>query len=178
MKFPTRLRFLLLAPAFVLLSPPQSPRQAADGAGVSIGTAVRPSLFSEAAYASTLARECNMVEPEDAMKWWVSRRNPDSFDFREADEVVAFGSTPTAPAAASYGSTKPTSPSEPTTGSSRNSPHAGARSRHKLLALSFQPTQPNLVLPNAAPFFATEESQSPPRPSASQGQRQERTIHL
>jgi GH35 family endo-1,4-beta-xylanase len=92
MKFPSRLRFLLLAPAFVLLSPPQSLRQAADGAGVSIVAAVRPSLFSEAAYASTLAREFNMVKPEDAMKWWVIRRNPDSFDFREADEVVAFGS--------------------------------------------------------------------------------------
>jgi endo-1,4-beta-xylanase len=90
MKFPSRLRFLLLAPAFVLLSPPQSLRQAADGAGVSIGTATRPSLFSEAACASTLAREFNMVEPEDTMKWWVIRRNPDSFDFREADEVVAF----------------------------------------------------------------------------------------
>jgi GH35 family endo-1,4-beta-xylanase len=31
-----------------------------------------------------------MVEPEDAMRWWVIRRNPDGFDFREADEVVAF----------------------------------------------------------------------------------------
>jgi|HubBroStandDraft_4_1064222.scaffolds.fasta_scaffold35475_2 hypothetical protein len=178
MKFPSRLRFLLLAPAFVLLSPPQSLRQAADGAGVSIGTAVRPSLFSEAAYASILAREFDVVEPEDAMKWWGIRRNPDSFDFREADEVVAFGSTPTAPAAASYGSTKPTSPSEPTTEFSRNSLQAGARSRHKLLALSFWPTQPNLVIPNAAPFFAAEQSQSPPRPSASQRLQQERTIHL
>ena len=65
-------------------------RQAADAAGILIGTAVRPSLFSEADYASTLAREFNMVEPEDAMKWWVIRRNPDSFDFRDADEVVAF----------------------------------------------------------------------------------------
>jgi hypothetical protein len=56
MKFPSRLRFLLLAPALVLLPLLQSLRQAADGAGVSIGTAVRPSLFSEAAYASTLRR--------------------------------------------------------------------------------------------------------------------------
>jgi GH35 family endo-1,4-beta-xylanase len=90
MKFSSRLRFLLLAPALVLLSPSQSPRQAADGAGVSIGTAVRPSPFSEAASASTPVREFNVVESEDAMKWWVIRRNPDSFDFREADEVVAF----------------------------------------------------------------------------------------
>jgi endo-1,4-beta-xylanase len=71
-------------------SSPPSLRQAADGAGILIGTAVRPSLFSEAPYVATLAREFNMVEPEDAMKWWVIRRNPDSFDFREADEVVAF----------------------------------------------------------------------------------------
>ncbi len=90
MKSPSRLRFLLLAPVLALLSPPQSLRQAADRAGILIGTAVRPSLFSETNYASTLAREFNMVEPEDAMKWWVIRRDPDSFDFREADEVVAF----------------------------------------------------------------------------------------
>jgi endo-1,4-beta-xylanase len=90
MKFPSRLRFLLLAPLLLFLSPPQSLRQAADNAGILIGTAVRPSLFSETTYAATLAREFNMVEPEDAMKWWVIRRNPDSFDFREADEVVAF----------------------------------------------------------------------------------------
>ena len=90
MKFPSRLRFLLLAPVLVFLSPPQSLRQAADRAGILIGTAVRPSLFSETNYASTLAREFNMVEPEDAMKWWVIRRSPDTFDFREADEVVAF----------------------------------------------------------------------------------------
>jgi len=70
--------------------PRTSLRQAADSAGILIGTAVRPSLFSETNYASTLAREFNMVEPEDAMKWWVIRRNPDSFDFREADQVVAF----------------------------------------------------------------------------------------
>jgi len=90
MKFPSRLRFLLLAPVLTFLSPPQSLRQAADRAGILIGTAVRPSLFSETNYASTLAREFNMAEPEDAMKWSVIRRNPDSFDFREADEVVAF----------------------------------------------------------------------------------------
>jgi endo-1,4-beta-xylanase len=71
-------------------SPPPSLRQAADRDGILIGTAVRPSLLSETAYGSTLAREFNMVEPEDAMKWWVIRRNPDSFDFREADELVAF----------------------------------------------------------------------------------------
>jgi endo-1,4-beta-xylanase len=31
-----------------------------------------------------------MLEPEDAMKWWVVRRNSGAFDFREGDEVVRF----------------------------------------------------------------------------------------
>jgi endo-1,4-beta-xylanase len=65
-------------------------RQAAERAGLLIGTAVRPSLFSEAAYATTLAGEFNMVEAEDAMKWWVIRHDPDRFDFEPADEVVSF----------------------------------------------------------------------------------------
>ena len=55
-----------------------------------VGAAVRPSQFSEPAYAVTLAREFNMVEPEDAMKWWIVRPNPGSFDFREGDAVVRF----------------------------------------------------------------------------------------
>ena len=65
-------------------------RQAADHAGVLVGTAVRPGLLAEAAYSATLAREFNMVEPEDAMKWWTVRWNPDFFDFRAGDEVVSF----------------------------------------------------------------------------------------
>jgi endo-1,4-beta-xylanase len=65
-------------------------RQAAEQAHVLVGAAVRPSLFSEAAYSETLSREFNMVEPEDAMKWWTVRRNPVTFDFREGDAVVRF----------------------------------------------------------------------------------------
>lgn len=68
----------------------QSLRQAADQAHVLVSAAVRPSLFSEAAYSATLGREFNMVEPEDAMKWWTVRREADKFDFREGDEVVRF----------------------------------------------------------------------------------------
>ena len=47
----------------------QSLREAAQSTGVLIGTAVRPAQLSEAAYASTLAREFNMLEPEDVLKW-------------------------------------------------------------------------------------------------------------
>ncbi len=86
-----RCAILLLPFFFVAASaPPITLRQAGDQAGILVGAAVRPSLFSEAAYSETLAREFNMVEPEDAMKWWVVRRNKGSFDFGEGDAVVRF----------------------------------------------------------------------------------------
>jgi endo-1,4-beta-xylanase len=68
----------------------QSLRQAGDRDGLLISTAVRPSQLSERAYASTLAREFNMVEAEDAMKWWVLRPDRTTYDFHQADEVVRF----------------------------------------------------------------------------------------
>ncbi len=55
-----------------------------------IGTAVRPAQLSEAAYASTLAREFNMLEPEDALKWEVVHPEPQRFDFSQADQIVDF----------------------------------------------------------------------------------------
>jgi len=57
---------------------------------VLVGTAVRPYAFSETAYSTTLAREFNMVEPEDAMKWLALRPTADSFDFHDGDAVVRF----------------------------------------------------------------------------------------
>jgi endo-1,4-beta-xylanase len=68
----------------------QSLRQAAESDGVLVGTAVRPSQLSETAYASTLAREFNMVEPEDAMKWAILRPDRATYDFRQGDAVVRF----------------------------------------------------------------------------------------
>ncbi|MGB0046493.1 MAG: endo-1,4-beta-xylanase, partial [Terriglobales bacterium] len=65
-------------------------REAAKTSGMLIGTAVRPAQLSEAAYSSTLAREFNMVEPEDALKWGVVHPERESFDFSEADQIVDF----------------------------------------------------------------------------------------
>lgn len=65
-------------------------RDYADRAGVLVGAAVNPSLLEEQAYASTLAREFNMVEPENAMKWGAIRPTRDAFDFGPGDRVVAF----------------------------------------------------------------------------------------
>lgn len=83
-------RILILFLVATTVVPSPTLRQAADQAHVLVGAAVRPSLFSEATYSATLAREFNMVEAEDAMKWWTVRRNPGTFDFREGDEVVRF----------------------------------------------------------------------------------------
>ena len=55
-----------------------------------VGTAVRMAQLSEAAYAATLTREFNMLEPEDAMKWEVLRPDSQSFDFSQADRLVDF----------------------------------------------------------------------------------------
>lgn len=85
-QFPALLLFLAATAA----SPPPALRAAAEHAGLLVGTVVRPSLLSEAAYSATLAREFNMVEPEDAMKCWMVRSSPDTFDFSKADEIVRF----------------------------------------------------------------------------------------
>jgi len=83
-------RALFLAPTILLASAPQTLREAADSAHMLVSAAVRPSLLSEAAYSATLGREFNMIEAEDAMKWWTVRREAGKFDFREGDEVVRF----------------------------------------------------------------------------------------
>jgi endo-1,4-beta-xylanase len=83
-------QFAILAGAMASVCGAQSLRQEADNAGLLIGTAVRPSQLSETAYATTLAREFSMVEAEDAMKWWVLRRDQGAYDFRQGDELVRF----------------------------------------------------------------------------------------
>jgi endo-1,4-beta-xylanase len=65
-------------------------RQAADDAGLLVGAAIRPAQLSEPAYSATLSREFNMVEAEDAMKWWVLRPDAATYDFHQGDEVVRF----------------------------------------------------------------------------------------
>jgi endo-1,4-beta-xylanase len=80
----------VLAGAMASVCCAQSLRQEAEHSGLLIGTAVRPSQLSEAAYASTLAREFSMVEAEDAMKWRALRPDRATYDFRQGDEVVRF----------------------------------------------------------------------------------------
>ena len=65
-------------------------REAAKESGILIGAAVRPAQLSEAAYASTLAREFNLLEPEDALKWEVVHPEAQRFDFSQGDQIVDF----------------------------------------------------------------------------------------
>ena len=91
MRFRSFFRIACPLVAFVALaSTPHTLREAASGSGVLIGTAVRPYLLSEPAYSATLAHEFNMVEPEDALKWWTIRPTAESFDFKQGDQIVGF----------------------------------------------------------------------------------------
>ncbi len=75
---------------FFAAAPSPSLREEAESTGLLIGAAVRPAHLSESAYASTLAREFNMVEAEDAMKWFTLRPDEATYDFRQGDAVVRF----------------------------------------------------------------------------------------
>ena len=79
---------LLAAPAARCLG--QTLREYADRAGVLVGAAVEPRLLSEPQYASTLAREFNMLTAENAMKWGGIRPNRATFNFGPGDQLVAF----------------------------------------------------------------------------------------
>jgi endo-1,4-beta-xylanase len=94
----SKTRILLIAlSAFCLALAASTPspsslslREAAQQCGMLIGTAARPGELSEPAYAATLAREFNLLEPEDALKWESLRPDAQSFDFHQADQLVDF----------------------------------------------------------------------------------------
>ena len=73
---------LLFVCGFVVTCSSQTLRQAADRDGLLVSTAVRDAQLAEPDYSSTLAREFNMLEAEDAMKWWVLRPDALTYDFR------------------------------------------------------------------------------------------------
>ena len=66
-------------------------RQLADRRHLLIGSAVadRP-LRTEADYRRVLAREFNLVEPEDVMKWSTVHPARDTYDFTAGDRLVRF----------------------------------------------------------------------------------------
>ncbi|MBT9332716.1 endo-1,4-beta-xylanase [Acidipila sp. 4G-K13] len=66
-------------------------RAHAEARGLLVGCAVVPEkLSSEPAYANVVASQCNLLVPENAMKWKALRPAPDKFDFRGGDAILAF----------------------------------------------------------------------------------------
>lgn len=90
MPISSRLAQPLLIFAILAVPAPQTLREAAYTSELLVGTAARPYALHEPAYAATLAREFNMVEPENALKWSVVRHDRNYFAFRESDEIIHF----------------------------------------------------------------------------------------
>ncbi|HVM92783.1 MAG TPA: endo-1,4-beta-xylanase [Terriglobales bacterium] len=82
--------YLIFTCIVLAVGPNRTLREAADHAHILIGAAARPYCLSEPAYAATLDREFNMLEPEDALKWETLRPDPQTFDFHQADQLVDF----------------------------------------------------------------------------------------
>jgi endo-1,4-beta-xylanase len=93
MKIYARLIAFSLIAGLATFSAAQTLRQEADRIGILVGTAVNPAYLSEDAYTSTLAREFNMIEAEDAMKWTGIRPDEKTFNFDSADRLVDFAQT-------------------------------------------------------------------------------------
>ena len=71
----------------------RSLRAYAGARGLLVGCAVVPErLTGEPAYAGLVAGQVNLLVAENAMKWAALRPAPDRFDFRGADEILAFAS--------------------------------------------------------------------------------------
>src|SRR5262249_1113800 len=80
----------VLCAVAVCISAAQSLRDEADRAGILIGAAVNAHYLPEPAYTSILAREFNMVEPEDAMKWEAVRPDVKTFNLGGEDSIGKF----------------------------------------------------------------------------------------
>jgi endo-1,4-beta-xylanase len=78
-------------PRLVEMTGERSLRAHAETAGLLVGCAVVPEkLDGEPAYGATVAEQANLLVPENAMKWAALRPAIDRFDFRKADEILAF----------------------------------------------------------------------------------------
>jgi endo-1,4-beta-xylanase len=70
----------------------KSLRSAVGNSGLLIGTAIDPALLTEPGYAETAAKQFNMVEAENSMKWAAVHPTEEKFNFESADKLVSFAS--------------------------------------------------------------------------------------
>jgi len=89
------LRFLTVLLA-VCAAQAQTLRSAASQRAISIGSAADADEYGEAnkllnpLYASTLATQYSMLEPENAMKWDVTQPGINTFNYEPGDQLVSF----------------------------------------------------------------------------------------
>jgi len=85
------LTLLLLALSLTVVAEAQTLRDAADARGLHIGAAVNMNPFrNEPIYTQTLGREFNMLVAENAMKFDALHPAQNTFNFTDADALVAF----------------------------------------------------------------------------------------
>lgn len=65
-------------------------RAAADARGVLVGAATMSDTLRDPRHRDTLAREFNLLTPENEMKWPFIRRTRDTWEFTGADRFLAF----------------------------------------------------------------------------------------
>jgi endo-1,4-beta-xylanase len=79
------------SPVLTDVSGARSLRAHAEKQGLLVGCAVVPErLTGEPAYGNLVAGQANILVAENAMKWAALRPAPDKFDFRGADELLAY----------------------------------------------------------------------------------------
>lgn len=89
--FRGHLATLAVVAGLAACSPAQTLREEADGREVLVGAAARAYLLTEGRYVTTLAREYNLLEPENELKWEAIHPAPQVFDFLPGDQLVEFG---------------------------------------------------------------------------------------
>ena len=80
----------VLLTACIVIAQGPSLRSLADARGIRIGAAIQPRRLTETEYAQTLAREFNLVTPENDMKFGPIHPEKGTFDFTNADAIVDF----------------------------------------------------------------------------------------
>jgi endo-1,4-beta-xylanase len=65
-------------------------RATAARAGIFYGAAVEPGYLAEADFANAVQKECNLIVPEDSLKWYALQPARGHWDFDDADRLLAF----------------------------------------------------------------------------------------
>lgn len=77
-------------PLFSLVREPDTLQAAGARRHIHIGSAVGNHALQNAVFTRVVAQQCNMVVPENLMKWTHVHPEADRYDFGPADEVMAF----------------------------------------------------------------------------------------